>query len=489
MHRESLMDKNGHNIQAFGPPDDAKWGFGEVLRVSLPASLTMLNVTLMRFVDGWMVSRIGPEQFSAQLLGGMTAFVFESFILGILAVVNTYVSQNFGSGRFARCSQYTWAGMGLALVLAVVAAPMIPAAAPLFGMFHRIFHTPAEVIPHAAMYFRYMIMGIALYQCSVVFQRFFYGIHRPGIVFLVSLVANAFNVLANYTLIFGKFGFPRMELEGAAIGTLASMQIMLCILAVMYLSPGMNAKFATRRIRLRLADVRDILRIGWPAGVQFCNDLLSWSVFTMALVGRFGTNHLAANTATLRYMSLSFMPAVGINIAITSIVGRYIGEGRVDLARRRAHAALLLAMAYMGTCAVVFLLFRHQLIGFFATVNPSAGLTEAQARQQIAEIIRFGGRILVCAAMFQLFDALGIVFIGALRGAGDTLWPMLVTIVLSWTVILGGGVLAVTYLPELTSLGPWLAASAYVIVLGLLLAWRFERGAWQKIDLLGRGSA
>lgn len=480
------MDGNDHNLEAFSPSDRGGWGFGEVLRLSLPASLTMLNATLMRFVDGWMVSRISPEQFSAQLLGGMTAFVFESFILGILAVVTTFVSQNFGSGRFARCSQYTWAGLVVALVLAGVAAPMIPAATPLFGLFHRVFDTPTEVVHHAAIYFRYMIMGIALSQCSVVFQRFFYGVHRPGVVFVVSLVANAFNVLANYTLIFGKFGFPRLELAGAAIGTLASMLLMLCILAAMYLSPGMHAKFGTRRIRLRLADVRDILRIGWPAGVQFCNDLLSWSVFTMALVGRFGTDHLAANAATLRYMSLSFMPAVGINIATTSLVGRYVGEGRCDVARRRAHAAFLLAMAYMGTCAVVFLIFRHPLIGFFATVTPSADLTAAEAQQRTADIIRYGGRILVCAAVFQLFDAMSIVFIGALRGAGDTLWPMLVSIALSWTLILGGGLLAVKYLPKLTSLGPWLAVSAYIIVLGLLLAWRFERGAWQKIDLLGR---
>jgi MATE family multidrug resistance protein len=101
-------------------------------------------------------------------------------------------------------------------------------------------------------------------------------------------------------------------------------------------------------------------------------------------------------------------------------------------------------------------------------------------------IVRIGGNVMICAAAFQLFDALGIVYIGALRGAGDTRWPMAVSIACSWAVFVGGGIAVVNLLPQLTSLGPWLAASGYIILLGALLAWRFESGAWRRIDLLGR---
>ena len=476
------MDPTHGNPDALLHPSKPPWGFREVLRLSWPAGLTMLNGTIMRFVDGWMVSKTGPNAFSAQFVGGMTAFVFEAFALGLLTVVNTYVSQNYGAGRFRRCSEYVWAGLAMTVLFSVLAAPLIFGADSVFAILLK----PVSVRPQAAMYFRYMIAGILLSQCSVVFQRFFYGIHRPGVVFLVSLLANTVNVLGNYVLIFGKFGFPKLGLQGAAIGTLAGFAVMLVVLAGWFLSPTIHAQFHTRRIRVRLSDVLDIFRIGWPAGVQFTNDILSWSIMTSVLVGGFGEAHLAASSIAVRYMALSFMPAVGIGIATTSLVGKYIGEGRHDVARKRVHAGFLLAMTYMGICATVIFFLRHDLVRFFVSVSPSADLPPAEAAKLSADIVRFGARILVCAAIFQLFDALGIVFIGALRGAGDTLWPMCLTILLSWSLILGGGYLISQSLPGLTSLGPWLAASAYVIILGILLAWRFESGAWRKLDLLGR---
>ena len=103
--------------------------------------------------------------------------------------------------------------------------------------------------------------------------------------------------------------------------------------------------------------------------------------------------------------------------------------------------------------------------------------------------VDIGGYIMICAAVFQLFDAVGIVFIGALRGAGDTLWPMVATVALSWGLTVGGGVVAVYCWPQIKSIGPWITASLYVVVLGILMAWRFESGQWRRIDLLGLRTA
>ena len=92
---------------------------------------------------------------------------------------------------------------------------------------------------------------------------------------------------------------------------------------------------------------------------------------------------------------------------------------------------------------------------------------------------------MICAAVFQLFDAAGIVFNGALRGAGDTRWPMIAAVALSLSVLVGGGWCMVKFLPQLTSLGPYIAATVYIIILGSAMAWRFESGHWRRIDLLG----
>ena len=451
-------------------------GFGEVLRLSWPASLTMLNTTMLKFVDGLMVSFVGPAPFSAQFMGGMVAFVPESFAMGILTVVNTYVSQNLGAGRLRQTGLYAWAGLAIAMAFACLIAPLALVARPLFVLFH---HAP-DVTALEAMYFRYMVLSVLVTLPTRVLEQFFFGIHRPRIVLVASLLANGTNVLINYTLIFGKFGFPAMGLEGAAIGSVISWVLQFALLLIVFLAGPLRRKYATGLSRaVRLRHCLDLIRVGWPAGVQLCNDIASWTLFQGALIGPMGTEHMAASTAAMRYMGISFMPAVGIGVAATAIIGRHIGQGRADLARRRAHAAMLSAMVYMGVCGVLFTLFRHDLVRFFVHVDP----------EQIAHaetIVKIGTRILVCAAVFQLFDAVGIVYVGALRGAGDTRWPMAVTIALSWGIVVGGGAAAVLLLPGLASLGPWIAASLYVVVLGAVMGWRFESGAWRKIDLLGR---
>ncbi|MCJ7545176.1 MAG: MATE family efflux transporter, partial [Phycisphaerae bacterium] len=425
---------------------------------------------------GLMVSFVGPAPFSAQFMGGMFAFVPESFAVGILMVVNTYVSQNLGAGRLRQTGLYTWAGMAIAMAFACLIAPLALVASPLFGLFG---HAP-DVTALEAMYFRYMVLSVLVTLPTRVLEQFFFGIHRPRIVLVASVLANGFNVLANYVLIFGKCGFPAMGLEGAAIGSVVSWSLQFALLMAVFLARPLRSKYATALSRaVRLRHCLDLIRVGWPAGVQLCNDITSWTLFQAALIGPMGTEHMAASTAAMRYMGISFMPAVGIGVAATAIIGRWIGQGRPDLARRRAHAAVLAAMVYMGVCGVLFTVFRHDLVRFFVHVDP-------EQSSQAAAIMDIGTKILVCAAVFQLFDAVGIVYVGALRGAGDTRWPMAVTIVLSWGVVLGGGAAAVRLLPQLGSLGPWIAASLYVVVLGAVMAWRFEGGAWRKIDLLGR---
>ncbi len=462
--------------------DKPLWGLGELLQLAWPAGLSMLNGTIMMFVDGMMVARLGPHALSGQFVGGLMTFVPTSLCLGILTVVNTFVSQNLGAGREKRCGQYVWAGLLLTVVFSALMQFTHFLAGPIFGLFG---HAP-EVQLVEGIYFRYMISGMGLFLCGRVLEQFFYGIGRSRVVLVVSTVGNLFNVVANYALIFGKWGFPALGVKGAAIGTLSGSGLMLLMLFGMFLSSKMNDRFASRKAgAMKISECFQIIRIGLPAGVQFCNDILSWSIVTGVLVGFFGTAHLAANTTAVRYISISFMPAVGISIAATALVGRYIGMGRPDLAIKRAHVATLTAMAYMGLCGLVFYIWRYELIDFYIRFNPD--VVPSSDRQATADqIVKIGGRLMLFAAIFQIFDAIAIIFTGALRGAGDTLWPMVYTMFMSWIFQVGLGVMMVKFLPGLESLGPWLAAGVYIISLSILLAWRFESGAWKKINLLGK---
>ncbi|MCP4374932.1 MAG: MATE family efflux transporter [bacterium] len=453
-------------------------GFREVLRMAWPASVAMLGSTIIKFVDGLMVSKVGSAPFSAQFLGGMSAFVPEALILGMLTVINTYVSQNIGAGRYKRAGQYAWAGMAVAFGAAVIISTLWFFSDAIFAMIGHEEHALES------MYFKYMIVAVLVTLPTRVLEQFFFGVHRPQIVLFASVVANLLNIGINYVLIFGKFGAPAMGLKGAAIGSVIAWIVQFLILVPIFLSARMHDKFGTRLIKAtRWQHCKDILHVGWPAGVQLCNDMLSWSVCVAILAGSFGEAHRAATTIAMRYIGLAFMPAVGIGIATTALVGRYIGHGEPDIARKRAHQGVITAMVWMGVCGVLFWAFRYPMVQLFATSEHIAMTTQNVSPD---EIVRVGVQIMVCAAIFQLSDAVGIVYIGALRGSGDTRWPMYVTIGLSWSIIVGGGYAIVKLLPQLESLGPWMAASVYVIVMGAVMAWRFESGAWRKIDILRR---
>ena len=458
--------------------DIPRWGFGEVLRLSAPASAGMLSRTITQFVDSLMVSRLGPAVFAGQSIGGLIAFIPESFALGVIGVVNTFVSQNGGAGRNARCGQYTWAGLALVAVYMAFVLPLAGLGQQIFSL---VGHDPL-VQPMEALYFRYMILAMPITLAIKVLEGFFYGIHRPSIVFVAAFIANALNALGDYALIFGKFGFPQMGLKGAAIATLCCWAIQLAILATVFLMPSMHQRYKTRRPRdARLWQCKDIMRIGWPAGLSFAMDVITWSVFTVILIGAFGTVHLAAANAAGRYMHLSFMPAIGISIAVTALVGKYVGKGRPDVAIMRTKAAAVVAVVYMGACGVAFLLLRHTLIRVFVNADPGMATDGIDP----SDIVTYGGRMMICAAVFQMFDAIGIVYSGALRGAGDTRWPMVISVSLAFVMLVGGGSIMVKFLPQLTSLGPYMAATAYVMVFGLAMLRRFRSGKWQEIDLLG----
>jgi len=447
----------------------------EMLLVAAPTVVTMTSYTVMQFIDGLMVSRIGPDPIylDAQGNGGLAAFVPIAMVMGLSTVINTFVAQNLGAGRPERGSAYAWAGLW---ICAVWAAALLPATLVLEPSFRWIGHSQ-RLVGLESGYARILLMGAFLTMATRSISHFFYGLHRPGAVMIAALVGNGVNVAVNYALIFGNWGLPEMGVAGAAIGTVVGSAVELSIPLSVFLSAGFNRRYATRRAwRPNRRVILDVLRLGWPAGLMMANEIICWAILLIDFIARFGDVHNAAGWIALRYMHLSFMPAVGISIAVTAIVGRCMGMGRVDLAQRRAWLGLGITCAYMGLCALAFVLLREQLVAVY--------IKDGMPAEQVEELIRVGSWVMILAGIFQVFDAIAISLVGALRGAGDTLWPGVATIALSWTFIVGGGYAFVVLAPGLESIGPWIGASAYIITLGLAVLGRFLGGKWKRIQLV-----
>jgi MATE family multidrug resistance protein len=276
------------------------------------------------------------------------------------------------------------------------------------------------------------------------------------------------NVFANWLLIWGNWGLPEMGLAGAAWGTNIGGAVEVLLLIAFVFEPGVRRMYHVSDWRLRSERLLTLVRIGVPSGLQFVGDVLAWAVFGMLVMAAFGTGAMAANTFAMRFMSLSFMPAFGISAAVTALAGRYIGRGMPDVAAARTALGFRVTAVYMVACGVMFFVFRHELMSIF-TDDP--------------EVLRWGAMLLVFVAVFQVFDAMFIVYSGALRGAGDTLVPAIVTAVMCWTLVVGVAYAVAMWLPGLGILGPWTVATTYGALLGVYMLVRFKRGAWRKIRI------
>ncbi len=485
----------------------------EVWSIAWPTVLTMTSYTVMQFIDKLMVGQVGPLHVAAQGNGGIWSFFPLAVAFGVLTVVNTFVSQNLGAGKPQNGPKYAWAGLWLAVfVWAVFMVPYAAAMPWVFDLVHANQQTQfnamalagtemeqatarwelarlEELKPLETGYAQILLLGSFLLLGAKAMHHYFFGLHRPKIVTLSALVGNVVNVLFNYVLIFGEKGLPSLGLPGvpgvpamgvygAAIGTVCGTACEIGIPLALFLGPKMNRELRSRsQWRLQLKPMKDLIRIGWPAGAQFGNELICWAIFMSVLVGTFGTNHQIAGWIALGYMHLSFMPAVGFSVATTSLVGKYIGAGKPDIAVARARLALRMAMSYMTLCGLIFFIFRYPLVDLFVARSEATP-------EEAAAILSIGAKLMICAAVFQTVDALGILYTGALRGAGDTVWPGYVTIIYSWLFIIGLGWLLVKVAPQIESVGPWIAASAYIIIFGVTMAVRFESGKWRRIRLL-----
>ncbi|MDA0803296.1 MAG: MATE family efflux transporter [Planctomycetota bacterium] len=472
--------------KAPAPSSEASSIRAEVWRQAWPTVVAMTSYTVMQFIDSIMLARISPEAVAAQGNGGVWVWTAVAAMYGIVTLVNTFASQNMGAGRPREAAKYAWAGVWVSIACA--AGVILPWGFFLPTLFGALGHEPSLVGMEVA-YGQVLCFGAVLTLSSKAISGFFFGIHWPKVIAVSAILGNIANLLGNYALIYGPDGIPewglpgipfapRLEVTGAAIGTLFGTGVELLIPLAVLLRPRFNHEFHFWAAwKPSWGPIKDLLRLGWAPALQNANEMLAWAIFMSVLVGKFGTIDLAAGWATLRYMHLSFMPAIGFSVACSSLVGKAIGAGDKDRATKFARVTVRMALVYMTCWGVAMILFRRPMMEVFASAPGEDPIA-------LARMIDVGSTIMVCAALFQFFDAIGIVYSGALRGAGDTIWPAALTVILSWSMIIGVGGALAHWCPQWGSLGPWIGASIYISVLGLVLGLRFESNRWRSINVL-----
>jgi MATE family multidrug resistance protein len=443
-----------------------------MLKLAAPMVVANISFTVMQFVDRFMVSRLGTDALAAILPAGYVGFMPGAFAIGVMTSVNTFVSQSLGRGDKKACSNYCWQAIYMGLAYgAIVLAIMWPAAPAIFEMMG---HAPA-VAAMEVIYLRIMLYVQILAVFVWASSQFFMGVHRPVVMMYSAIAGQVVNVAANYVLIFGKLGFPAMGIAGAAWGTFIGIAAASAIRIAVFLFGDINTTFRSRRsLNVDFVRMKDLLKVGLPAGIGLMVNIALWGVILFGMVGRFGKDALAATSAVLSCVSVSVMPVVGLATALTAAVGKSIGRGEKDVAVKQTGVCLRIGLVYMGLVGLCLLLFRRPIMAFWSSDD---------------KVISIGVKVIVLAAIYQVFDAATLTYNGSLRGAGDTLWLAAVS-AFGVIVVLGLGSLVIIKLfPRLGVLGPWTGATLSVITIGLANRWRFQSNRWMRIDLFKRHGA
>jgi MATE family multidrug resistance protein len=444
-------------------------GLREVLSMAWPMVVSLGSATLMQTVAFKFVASqggtAGQLDVAAITPAGLLAFTVIALIDGLVTVNNAFVSQSLGAGRLTDCGRYTWQALYVAGALGVLLQVVQPLAPAIFALMPH----PSEVQAREIEYFRIRLLGAAFVGFSVALGGFFQGISRPRIPMIAAIAANVHNVALCYILVYGRFGIPALGIRGAALATvLAGAGEVVTLLAAFFWG-SIHRRYGTRTgWRPSAGRLLQFLRVGGPAAIHFMLDVGAWAAFVLVLVGRFGEKQLAASNIVGQFINLSWVPTVGINIATTQLVGQWIGRGRLDVALARARTALRLGMAYMLTMGLLFILFRRHLVALMLD-DPA--------------VIHWGVRIMFWAALFQVFDAIGIVLYGALKGAGDTLVPAVLVIASGWCVFLPAAWLFAVKLGY-GAPGAWAAAAVHIALVAMLLTLRFRSRGWRTRRLV-----
>jgi MATE family multidrug resistance protein len=419
----------------------------------------------MQLVDTLMVARLGTDALAAVGSANLWSYTLATFIIGIVSCVSTFVAQSIGREQHENCGKYAWQGYYLAIVAGLLAVLFWPVTPYLFGiMGHSESVERLEII-----YFQVRLVGFAFLAIMGAQAAFFQSINRPMIPTVMAIIGNVINIVLDYALIFGAWGFPRMEVAGAAWATNISLFLQCAFMMVLFLWPSFDRVYGTRRgWRPDPEKIGELFRIGWPAGMAHLLDVLNWGIFTSFIVGKFGDIALAAHNAALSLMHFSFMGAMSINQAIAPIVGQWIGRGNIARAKARAYTATRIAMVYMLAMGIIFAIAGGPILEYGFNAD--------------TEVVRIGRFLLLCAAVFQLFDAVNITLFGALRGAGDTRWIAWLTAFAAYGLFLPSA-LIFAFVLGWGPLGAWAGATIYIISLSAVVFWRFHSERWRDIRI------
>ncbi len=436
-----------------------------ILFLAAPLIFQNLSYTLLGVTDTFFVSQVSTEAVAAVGLAGVMFFAIMLLFRSTANSSIVFIGRAHGAKDDKAVGEAIWNVLNMIALLSTLVVVL-----PSLFTFLFQFAAPndgSNVRSLGTTYLQIRAFEIPFAMFSGVVWGFLVGRGDSRTPMLLAWLQVLANIFLDWLLVPGNLGFPALGVAGAAYATVMSTAINAAASGLILWNKTNRQRYGTGKFkRASLAELREVLRIGLPMGVGDFFDVAAFSVF-FAMIGRLGTSTLAANNIALQYMSISFTMGIAIAQACSSLVAQYLGAKDTKQAERAGYRATFLGMIVMGAVGLCYLIAPAALMDVF-TNDPA--------------VIAAGVTVLKLVALYQVFDALAIVLGGALNGAGDTRFTMIVRGVIAWLIFLPVAYVLMFVL-NTGVWGAWMAACVYLIGLAIAYFIRFRSGRWKLLEL------
>ena len=425
------------------------------LKLGLPVIIAHLLQTMMQFVDTIMAGHVSSNDLAGLAIA--TALYHPVFLLmlGILISLGSIIAQLFGAEKQEEIAtnviQGLWLSQALAFISILILANLEPV---LYWMDYE-----PEVIRVTSGYLKALCWGMPPVYAFLVLRMFSEGMSITRPTMYISLIGLGANIISNYALMFGHFGFPALGAVGAGWTTSMVHWVMFCAMLIFCLKASMFASYQKfiAFSRPSWLYLREILRIGIPNGFGIAAEVGLFATVSL-LMGTFGVTAIAGHQVAISVASLTFMLPMGLSIAISIRVGQAKGRGNYVDTRYIGYAGILLSILIMFVTATFFILFPEVIVALYS---------------DDLEVRTLAVQLLYMAAIFQLSDGMQVGALGALRGLKDTRVPFVTNVVAYWGIGLPIAYLVGFYF-NYGPVGMWVGLIVGLSVAAVLHSWRFR---------------
>ena len=439
------------------------------MRLAIPMVVSQGTFAVMIFTDRYFMSQIDPVHMAAALGGGVASFFSFCFFIGLFSYGNALAAQYLGAGDTEKCAKVVTQG----LVMTLMSAPFLTLITFLVvGIFESMGHEPVQVELERA-YNLILMCGVLITLAKVVISSYFAGIGRTHVVMICDVFGLIINVPLSYVMVFGKLGFPELGIVGAGIATVIATFLALLLFLAFYFHKEHRESFhVMNSFGLDLKILRRFWRLGFPSGLELFLNVAAFNLFLL-MFQSYGVAEGAAAAIVFNWDILSFVPMIGLHVAIISLIGRFVGARDMARTNEVITAGFVVGFSYTALLVIIYFTFRYPLVEVFAP--PTGDFT---AIRELSAFMMIG----LCS--YVMADAVILVSGGVLRGAGDTRWLMVASVTLHWAMLV-----AQFFIIRVLELSPkvsWLGFVALVLGIALVYGLRLYNGRWRDPAALER---